>query len=158
MYWVAIGRWLYIFLQAVHKVLALNWKADVVLTSGLVELFEVCSEFQLKRVLPYQHIPQPARGTRAFLALCCPRAADCAVALLSLPRTISLNRLYTEGALPLSTLSSSVFPSKSSCQEQLSISNRSSNLTFPVSLPLYGFWDSLRWRPDAKNLKSEDLT
>ena len=29
MYWVAIGRWLYIFLQAVHKVLALNWKADV---------------------------------------------------------------------------------------------------------------------------------
>ena len=29
MYWVAIGRWLYIFLQAVHKVLALNWKADM---------------------------------------------------------------------------------------------------------------------------------
>ena len=153
MYWVPIWRWLYSFLQTVHKVLALNWKADVVLTSGLVELFEVCSEFQLKPTHP-----TASAGTRAFLALCCPRAADCAMAPLSLPKTVSPNRLYTEGALPLSTLSFSVFPSKSSFQEQLSISNRSSNLAFLVSLPLYGLWDSLRWRPDAKNLKSEDLT
>lgn len=158
MYWVAIGRWLYIFLQTVHKVLALNWKADVVLTSGLVELFEVCSRVSAETSPPLPTHPTASAGTRAFLALCCPRAADCAVAPLSLPKTISPNRLYTQGTLPLSTLSSSVFPSKSSFQEQLSISNRSSNLAFLVSLPLYGLWDSLRWRPDAKNLKSEDLT
>lgn len=132
-------------LVAAYKSLVLNWKVDVVLTSGLVKLMSAQSLGTAER--QSSQLMLPRSWGRTSLALCCPHGAGCFAGLPHFPKTVFLQWLSPRPACshagPTPVSSPSTLFSKFSCGEKLlclrmEMPSRSPAFTFPLSLPLCG--------------------